>query len=244
MAGRHPNSHVPTAVSVQEWADVALLHWRVDPELVQAQLPASLTVDTHDGDAWVSLTPFQMRHARAPWLPHVPWLSNYPEWNVRTYVRGPDSRDGLWFFSLDVARLPVVVGMRAAVGLPYAWSAMSLERTGDTVAYRCQRKPPWGELSSHVVVRFGALLVEDERSELDDWLAGRWRAYSRVAGRWVVVEVVHEPWPLRDADLVAHTNEIVQAAVPLGDRPPDLVRVADGVHARLGPPRLVAAHDV
>lgn len=222
---------------------MALLHWRVAPEVIQARLPDGLTVDTHDGDGWVSLTPFQMRHARAPWLPAVPWLSNYPEWNVRTYVRGPDGSDGLWFFSLDVARLAVVAGMRAGIGLPYVWSAMSLERAGDTVSYHCRRKAPWGGVSSHVAVRFGAPLAEDERGGLDDWLAGRWRAFSRVAGRWIVVEVVHEPWPLRHAGLVALSSEVVQAAVPVGDRPPDLVRAADGVHARLAPPRLVAARD-
>lgn len=241
MAGRHPDSHVPRAASVQQWSDVALLHWRVAPQVIQARLPEGLTVDTHAGDAWVSLTPFQMRHARAPWLPPLPWLSNYPEWNVRTYVRGPDGRDGLWFFSLDVARLPVVIAMRTAVGLPYAWSAMSLERTGDTATSHCRRKGPGPGLSSHVAVRIGPPLREEQRDDLDDWLAGRWRAYTRIAGRWVVIEVDHEPWPLRHASLVALSGDIVRAAVPIGDRPPDLVRAADAVQARLSAPRPVSA---
>jgi pimeloyl-ACP methyl ester carboxylesterase len=37
-------------------------------------------------------------------------VRRFPETDVRTYVVGPDGREGLWFFSLDAARLePVLV---------------------------------------------------------------------------------------------------------------------------------------
>lgn len=240
MAGRHPDSRVSVPLSFQQWADALLLHWRVDPAAVQALLPAGLTVDTYDGAAWVSLTPFRMRHARAPWAPSLPWLSHYPETNVRTYVRGPDGRDGLWFLSLDVARLPVVAGMRATIGLPYAWSAMSIRPADDRIVYRCRRRWPAPAAASHVAAHVGPLIGDPERTALDDWVTGRWRAFSRVAGRWLVVEVEHEPWPLRHAELLALDDGLLPAAgVPVA-RPPDLVHAADVVHARLsapGPPR-------
>lgn len=239
MAGRAPDSHVRWPVSLQQWSDVSLLHWRVAPDAIQARLPDGLTVDTHAGHAWVSLTPFRMRRARAPRLPSVPWLSNYPEWNVRTYVRGPDGRDGLWFFSLDVARLPVVVAMRASVGLPYVWSAMHIERDGDLVSYDCRRRAPGPGASSRLVVQFGPPIGTAQRTELDDWLTGRWRAYTRALGTWCVVEVVHEPWPLRRAGVVDLDAAVVEATAPIGGRAPDVVHAAEAVHARLGPPRLV-----
>ena len=38
---------------------------------------------------------------------------------------GPDGREGLWFFSLDAARLEPVLVARSAYALPYKWAAMS-----------------------------------------------------------------------------------------------------------------------
>ncbi|OLB66170.1 MAG: hypothetical protein AUI10_03405 [Actinobacteria bacterium 13_2_20CM_2_72_6] len=80
-AVRHP-------VMYQQWRRLTFLHWRYPAELVQAGLPAGLTVETMDGTAWVGLIPFLMVGVRAPGVPEVPWLSRFPETNVRTYVRG------------------------------------------------------------------------------------------------------------------------------------------------------------
>src|SRR5918912_739696 len=55
------------------------------------------------------MTPFLMEGVRAPLVPAVPWLSRFPEINVRTYVRDGRGRRGIWFFSLDAARLAAVL---------------------------------------------------------------------------------------------------------------------------------------
>ena len=110
---------------------LTFLHWRYPPETVQALLPDGLEVETFDGVAWVGLIPFLMDRVRPRWLPPVPWLSRFPETNVRTYVRGPDGRTGIWFFSLDAARLPAVLAARVGFGLPYYWSEMSVRAMGD-----------------------------------------------------------------------------------------------------------------
>ncbi len=93
------------------------LHWAYDPAQIRPLVPAELEVDTWDGLAWVSITPFRMVNFRLPGLPPVPGFSTFPESNVRTYVRGPDGRDGLWFLSL---------GYSEAVGrLSSIWTAVA-----------------------------------------------------------------------------------------------------------------------
>ena len=74
--------------------------------------------------------------------------------------------------------------------------------------------------------------------ELADMLTGRWRAYHVVGSRLVEVPVEHEPWPLRNAELVACDESLLVRAGfdPRGE--PPLVHFAAGVDARLGPPRL------
>jgi uncharacterized protein YqjF (DUF2071 family) len=94
----------------QTWNWLAFLHWSYPPEVVQRLLPSRLRVHDLDGRAWVGLTPFVLGDLRTPAAPAPPWFSRFPETNVRTYVVGPDGREGLWFFSLDAARLePVLV---------------------------------------------------------------------------------------------------------------------------------------
>jgi uncharacterized protein len=46
------------------WDALTLVHWRVQPEPVQALLPQGLEVDVYDGSAWVRLTPFVMANIR------------------------------------------------------------------------------------------------------------------------------------------------------------------------------------
>src|SRR5947207_2324696 len=132
---RHP-------VMLQQWRRLTFLHWRYPAGVVQASLPEGLRVQTFDGTAWVGLVPFVMRGVRAPGIPPLPWLSEFPETNVRTYVEGPDGRAGIWFFSLDAARLPAVVAGRTAYGLPYCWSSMSVTPSGRELRYRSARRWP------------------------------------------------------------------------------------------------------
>jgi uncharacterized protein len=94
---------------LHEWSTVTFLHWPYGPPVLQRLLPRGLEVESVDGQAWVGLVPFRMRAVRIPGVPAVPWLSQFPETNVRTYVRGPDGQSAIWFFSLDAARLPAVL---------------------------------------------------------------------------------------------------------------------------------------
>src|SRR5262249_23552411 len=103
----------------QSWIDLTFLHWRIDPQIVRPLVPGSLELDLCDGSAWIGLVPFYIIGLTLPHAPAVPWLSHFAETNVRTYVVDPNGRRGVWFFSLDAARLAAVAGARAAFALPY-----------------------------------------------------------------------------------------------------------------------------
>src|SRR5689334_16689844 len=91
---------------LQGWHEITFFHWSAEPALVQQRLPPGLTVDIINEQAWVSLTPFLLTGLRPPLFPRRLGLT-FPEMNLRTYVRGP-SGPGIWFFSLDAARLSAV----------------------------------------------------------------------------------------------------------------------------------------
>lgn len=88
----------------QRWERLTFVHWSFDPDTVQQLLPEWLHVETFDGAAWVGVVPFFMRVASARGH-RLPWASHFCETNVRTYVRDLQGRSGIWFFSLDAARI-------------------------------------------------------------------------------------------------------------------------------------------
>jgi uncharacterized protein len=232
MSGREPEEEVVTPASQQRWHAMTFLHWRYPPERLRPLLPSAVEVDTYDGSAWASITPFLMKDFRVGPLPPVPGVSTFPETNVRTYVRGPDGRDGLWFFSLEADSVATVLGGSSLYGVPYEFADMSVVE-GEVVRYRSRRREK-PEIGHDILVRPGDAC--EAPSGLDHWLTGRWRAYSTIAGRLTRVPVQHPPWELRDAALV-NMEQILFGAAGLPDPVDDpLLQYSPGVDVRLGVP--------
>jgi uncharacterized protein len=232
--------HVRYPVMMQAWRRLAFLHWRYPPEVVQALLPAGLRVETFDGAAWVGLIPFLMDGVRPPYLPALPWLSRFPETNLRTYVTGPDDRSGIWFLSLDAARAPAALAGRLGYGLPYQWARMAVRVASDgagggEVVYRSRRRgPDVPGASCDARVALGAAYAEAELGPLDHFLTARFRLYGTLAGRLVAADAEHPPWQLRRARLLHLREDLVAAGglpAPAGE---PLVHAADGVAVRIG----------
>ncbi|WP_407699103.1 YqjF family protein [Streptomyces alkaliterrae] len=224
-----PEQGVRFPVLRATWTTQTFLHWPYPPGRVQELLPRGLTVQRYEGAAWVSLTPFVMAGARGPGArARLPGLATFPETNLRTYVRGPDGRDGLWFFSLEVTWRPMLAAR--ALGVPYRLGRLQVTRGGDRVRYTGARSGgfPWYRLT----VRPGAPITPSAR---DVWLTGRWRAYSRRLGVCWRVPVHHEPWTLRRAtvETLEETLTVAAGLPPPSDEP--VVHFSSGVGcARLG----------
>ncbi len=211
---------------------MTFLHWAYEPQVVRALLPDEFEVDTWEGQAWVSITPFLMKDFRLATLPAGgPLSSTFPETNVRTYVRGPDGRDGLWFFSLEADSLPTVVGASTVYGVPYQWADMSVDE-GAKVRYRSRRRA--GRPVGHdITVEVGP--PYDQVPEVDHWLTGRWRAYTRTGARPAVVPVQHSPWRLCEAAVVELEQSLLEAAGLPEPREEPRVQFSPGVDdVRLG----------
>ena len=237
--GPRPESHVRLPVMRHVWDQVTFLHWPYDADAVQRLLPRGLSVESRDGAAWVGLVPFVM-HVRGPVGPAVPWVSHFPETNVRTYVRGPDGRPGIWFFSLDAGRLGAVLIARIGLGLPYVWSRMRVSRDGDVLTYRSTRGEQVGAAAPCFVrMQVGAVRPPDQMDEFDHYLTARFRLWTTAYGRLLCVDAEHSPWSLRRGRVLDLEEELLVAAglpAPQGD---PVVHFSEGVDVRIGAPRLV-----
>jgi uncharacterized protein YqjF (DUF2071 family) len=221
----------------QSWQSLTFLHWRYDEAQVRPLVPAGLQLDTWDGSAWVSLAPFMLRDLHAPGLPPVPVLSHFPETNLRTYVRGPDGYRGIWFFSLDAARLTAVLGARTSFGLPYMWARMKVIREGGRVHYRSARLWPFGGAINDMIVEPGELYEARELGELDHFLTARFRLYALRRGRLSFAQVEHPRWPLARARLISLNTGLPAAGGLPAAREDPLVHYAQRVDVWVAAPK-------
>jgi uncharacterized protein YqjF (DUF2071 family) len=224
---------------VHGWDELTFLHWSYDPAAVQRLLPDGLEVETFDGRAWVGLVPFFLRVGLPHGIGPVPWLSCFAETNVRTYVRSrAGGQSGIWFFSLDAARLGAVLVARATYRLPYFWSTMRLSVLGDERHYTCRRRwpDPGRGATSDVRVRIGEPFAADELTPLDHFLTARWSLFSAPLAGLRRAAASHDPWPLRRATVLHLRDELVAAAglpAPAGD---PIAHFSPSVTVRIGWP--------
>ena len=223
---RAPAPWTRRTVLRQRWTELGFFHWPMPPDAVQQLLPGGLRVDVFDGQAWVGLIPFEMRDVRFGNGPVVPVLGSFIEINVRTYVVDAAGRRGVWFFSLDVPRSPIVGVARSFFALPYCWASASHEVDQDRHRYRMRRRWPHRDRAvADIAFEVGDAI---ERPDvLDDFLTARWALMTRRGSRLAYGAVHHPAWPLHEAGDVRIDGDVVEAA--------GLPRPVGAPHARYSP---------
>jgi uncharacterized protein len=235
----YPAPDGPWAITMT-WRDLLFMHWPVPAEELRSLIPSALTLDTFDGSAWLGVVPFRMTGVRPHFLPAVPWLSNFPELNLRTYVTA-GGKPGIWFFSLD-AHNPVAVRLaRATFNLPYFDAGMSCDAKDGEVRYRSVRthkKAPPAEFAARY--RPSGEPFESRRGTLEDFLTERYCLYA-ADGKGSVRrgDVHHRMWPLRPAEAEVETLRMTgQIGVELPDTPP-LLHFSERLDVLAWPPRRI-----
>ncbi|HRJ27980.1 MAG TPA: DUF2071 domain-containing protein [Fimbriimonadaceae bacterium] len=194
-------------VMFQEWRDLTFLHLPMEPNEVQTMLPKGLTVDTFPDAsgremAWMGLVPFWMRGIRPRVFPSLPWISTFPETNVRAYVHRDGREPGVWFFSLDAARKLACVVARATFQLPYWWSRMSVGSRDGVVRYRSRRIEGPARPELEIQARPVGSVRLAEPGSFDFFLVERYLLYAEKAGRLFTGRVWHEPYLIQDVELL------------------------------------------
>ncbi|WP_051669814.1 DUF2071 domain-containing protein [Bryobacter aggregatus] len=90
----------------QWWRHLLFAHWPIEPEKLIPLLPEPVTLDLFEGMAWVAVVPFRMAGVRPRFAPALPWISDFIELNLRTYVLPKQGRQqpGVHFWSLEASQ--------------------------------------------------------------------------------------------------------------------------------------------
>jgi uncharacterized protein YqjF (DUF2071 family) len=206
----------------QSWHDLLFAHWPVPAALLRPLVPEALTVQELDGTSWIGLVPFRMSGVMRRALPDLPWVSAFPEVNVRLYVER-DGRPGVWFLSLDATNSLAVWAARRFFHLPYFKATMSLADDGKSIRYASAR--PGAELVATYAP--ASAVYESTPGSLEHFLTERYCLYARSPdGAIWCNEVHHAPWPLQRATATIEKNTLVASHGVDVEGPPPLLHFA------------------
>jgi uncharacterized protein len=198
-------------IMTQTWHDLLFAHWTVDAALLRARVPPQLDLDLFDRRAWIGIVPFRMTNVAPRAVPAIPWVSSFPELNVRTYVRIGDV-PGVYFFSLDAGN-PLAVGVAQTLfSLPYYSAAMTIEERDGVIRYSSRRTSA-NSPSAELIATYWPTgpVFQAAPGTLDHFLTERYCLYTvDEQGRTFRLDIHHPPWPLQAADAVFEVNTMTQ----------------------------------
>jgi hypothetical protein len=228
----------------QNWHHLLFLHWEVAEKDLRPLVPPHLEIDTWEGKAFVGIIPFTITGTRPLMTPPVPFLSDFHEVNVRTYVHHRGKDPGVWFFSLDASSNIAVTAARALYHLAYFPAEMKFEVSDDPepVIRFDSKRIGAGSTPANCHLRYGP--VESPQTtaspgSLDHFLIERYILYARSEQQLYRARVHHRAYPLREA-AVEHLEEtLIWAAGLKRPETAPLIRYSPGVTVEIFRPEKV-----
>lgn len=193
----------------QSWKDLLFAHWPVPASVLRPLVPPGLTVQEFAGTSWVGVVPFRMSGVMRRPLPDLPWLSAFPELNLRLYVER-DGKPGVWFLSLDAANSVAVWAARRFFHLPYCFAEIDFDHRSDGFAFASRRTGKEARISFRAHYRPASAAFEAKPGSLESFLAERYCLYARAPdGALYRADVHHVPWPLQETVGEVEASELI-----------------------------------
>lgn len=188
----------------QVWQNLLFIHWEVDFKEIRDAIPQVLEVDVFNGKAWIAIVPFDMKKVTFNGMPSISSLSDFPEINVRTYVKYK-GKPGVWFFSLDVPSRFAVWGARTFFHLPYRHAAIDVTERGDKIHYKHRMA------TAEFEARYWPVHLKRLWSDVfATWATERYCLYCQSKrGQLYRTEVQHQKWPLHRAEVEISKNTLL-----------------------------------
>ena len=192
----------------QRWERLAFLHWPVERSALSGVLPPGIEPDEFDGSAWVGVTPFAARGTRLRLTLPIPFVSDFPEINVRTYVTPAGGKPGIWFLSLDTSKRPAVHAARKAYRVPYHHASQAMRVDENWVEFASRRD------DARFAARYRPTgpVFHAEPGTFEHFMAERYCLYT--LNEWQELlrgDIRHKPWPLQPAEAEISANTMARS---------------------------------
>lgn len=216
------------------WSDLILASYAVPDEALTPYLRPGLTLDRWQGSAWCSLVAFDFRQTRVLGV-HAPprtTLRDFPEFNLRFYVREGDRR-GVVFVRELVPNALVAGVARAVYNEPYVTARMKSRVTQVGSVRRVRYDFAFGGRGHMIAVTAHSPASVPPDDTLDTWLKeqawGFGRLHNGSPTRYRVSHPIWRTYAVEQYDLVVDMETLYGPAWRLlQGRAPDSVVLAEG----------------
>src|SRR5689334_1623748 len=117
---------MPQKFLTASWQKLVMANYIVDPLLLQPYIPAATELDSWEGKNFVSLVGFMFRNTKVMGI-KIPFHVDFPEVNLRFYVRFKDSgqwKRGVVFIKEIVPKPAITMIANSLYGEKYATMSM------------------------------------------------------------------------------------------------------------------------
>ena len=215
----------------QEWRHLSFLHWMVDEKYILPYIPKGLELDTFNNNAYISTIPFLMKDVRPRFLPSLNFISTFPEFNLRTYVKYRD-KSGVFFLTLDAQSKITCLFAPYAYGLPYRYALGSVKTKKNTYLWKSKRLSDSTEIRGYCKP-VGKCMIASKGS-LEEFLFERYCLFTLINNKLCIGYVAHKPWVYQKGEAELEINSFT-GVYNLGIKnllKPDLVHISDGLKVK------------
>lgn len=214
---------------VQEWRFLTFMHWEVSPEVISKHIPKGIELDFFEGRTYIGLIPFLMKNVHPRLFFPISGISNFPEFNIRTYVK-VKNKPGVFFLTLDAQSYITCLYAPYAYGLPYNYTKGMIISEDKKYIWNSNRKIEGYELTGYSKMKSGPMV--SGRGSLEEFLFERYCLYSLHDNKICIGYTKHNPWNIYKADVHIENNNLTKS-FKLGIKnvlKPEIAHMSDGVY--------------
>jgi uncharacterized protein YqjF (DUF2071 family) len=189
-----PGSEAPPLLTAR-WVRLAMLNYEVDPAILEPRVPQGTKLASWGGRCFVSMVGFRFVDTRLFGRFTIPFHRDFPEVNLRFYVRrsasGGEERRGVVFVKEIVPQPTLALAARLTYNENYVALPMGHEDTGSEVSYGWTHRGRRERLGLRVE---GEPTVPDAGSEECFITKQDWGYSTQRDGSTLEYRVEHPPW--------------------------------------------------
>lgn len=207
-------------VYYQEWNRTLFLHWVVPFELLRKCVPSNLSIDTFEGNCYVSLVAFTMEKIRPKFLPSIEYISDFDEINVRTYIDN-NNKKGVYFLNIEAGKAASAFVAKTISGLPY--EKAKINRTYKL--YDSKNIKKGFKLNAEFEIKQKIA----DKTELDKWLTERYCLYLDQDQELYRYDIHHKEWELKSVNVKNLIVSYKIGEIELNERQANLTHYSEGI---------------
>ena len=182
-----------------EWRKLIMANYIIDPVILSPYLPAKTELDYWNNNCYISLVGFMFKEVRIKGI-KIPFHVNFPEVNLRFYVRHKDGNEwkrGVVFIN-EIVPKPAITFVAntlfnehyTTMPMRFSWKDNAMSKS---ISYQWKKRKKWNNLEVNAEAQSSVLLMGSE----EEFITEHFWGYSSVNKRKTTeYHVSHPRWDI------------------------------------------------